>query len=262
MRFRLPAAALLIALTSPAQAEQPTVTRLSYAVYAAGLNVLNFEARVDLDPGAYRIDMRFRTAGMFGFLFPAQTDSYAHGTWDGVRPTPAAYVSRGTVRGKDRRVGLDFTGGQATVRELLPSAQDDDHLAVPPGATRDSMDTLSGLAFVIRSLARTGRCDGQARLFDGRRVLEVTSTTIGRETLAREDGTLFAGPATRCDLAGRVTAGFLKDDNEEERKRIHDSQAWLAEILPGHPPLPVRIIFETRFFGHATAYLTAASPAK
>ncbi len=261
MLFRLAAAATLLGFVHVARAEQATVTKLSYAVYAAGLNVLMFEARVDLDPAAYRIDLNFRTAGMFGFLFPAHSDSYAHGVWAGLRPVPVGYVSRGMGRGKERRSVIDFANGQPTVRTLIPEL-DEDHLAVPPGQARDSMDTLSGLAYIIRSVARTGRCDGQARLFDGRRVMELGSTTIGRETLARDDRSVFAGPALRCDLAGRVTAGFVKDDSAEERNRLHESQAWLAEVVPGHPPLPVRIVFETRYFGHATAYLTAASPAR
>lgn len=262
MLFRLTAAALLLTFTTVARAEQPTVTKLSYAVYAAGLNVLQFEARVDLDPAAYRIDVHFTTTGMFGFLFPAHSDSYAHGVWSGLRPVPAAYVSTGNTRGKDRRVAVDFSGGKVAVRDLMPLPQDDNHIAVPPGREQASMDTLSGLAYIIRSVASTGRCDGTARLFDGRRVMEATVTTAGREILPRDDRSAFAGATTRCDIAGRITAGFLKDDNEDERNRIHESQAWLAEILPGTPPLPVRIVFETRFFGHANAYLTAATSVK
>jgi len=41
---------------------------------------------------------------------------------------------------------------------------------------------------------------------------------------------------------------------------LHGS-AWLAPFLPGTPALPVRISFQTRWFGVATMYLTSAAPA-
>ena len=35
--------------------------------------------------------------------------------------------------------------------------------------------------------------------------------------------------------------------------------AWMAPVLPGAPSLPVRIAFQTRWFGWATMYLTGAT---
>ncbi len=266
MLLRLAVATLLLALTHPAVA-QPAATpdktgaQLSYAVYAAGLNVTNFEVKTAFSPAAYRINLSFSTAGMFSLFLPAHIDSFAQGTWSGTRPAPVRYASWGTVRGKLRRVTIDYRDTQPVLLELEPR-DDGDHLPVPPGQEQGGIDTLSGLAFLVRQIADTGNCDGEARLFDGRRVMQVVSRTAGRETLSAEGRSSFAGPALHCVLSGHLLAGFQRDDDAAERNRLHISEAWLAPVVPGHPPVPVRIIFEARFFGHATAYLTEAAALK
>jgi hypothetical protein len=41
---------------------------------------------------------------------------------------------------------------------------------------------------------------------------------------------------------------------------MHGS-AWLAPVVAGGPSLPVRMAFETRWFGDAIMYLTSIGPA-
>ena len=266
MLLRLAVATLILAASHPAGAQPAAVpdkagAQLAYGVYAAGLNVTNFEVKTAFSPEAYRINLSFSTAGMFSLFLPAHIDSFAQGTWVGLRPAPVRYASWGTVRGKLRRVTIDYQDGQPVLRELEPR-DDGDHEAVAPGQERDGIDTLSGLAYLVRQVADSGTCDGAARLFDGRRVMQVVARTVGREILSAEGRSSFAGPALHCVLSGHLIAGFQHDDSEAERRRVHISEAWLAPVVPGHPPVPVRIIFEARFFGHATAYLTEAAALK
>jgi hypothetical protein len=125
---------------------------------------------------------------------------------------------------------------------------------------RDTLDSLSAMAFLVRQVAQTGRCDGTVRIFDGRRVLETSSHTVGMEVVRPDYRSKFQGTALRCDMRARQLAGFQHDADEAEIRRIHISQAWLAPLVPGQPALPVRVVFETRFFGSATAYLTEFGP--
>jgi hypothetical protein len=68
----------------------------------------------------------------------------------------------------------------------------------------------------------------------------------------------FSGPTLRCDFEGRELAGFLIGEDDAEHHRPLHGSAWLAPLLPDAPPLPVRIAFQTRWFGWATMYLTGA----
>jgi hypothetical protein len=57
-----------------------------------------------------------------------------------------------------------------------------------------------------------------------------------------------------------MLAGFkFDDDRGRDSKPMHGS-AWLAPVVAGGPPLPVRMVFETRWFGDATMYMTAVGP--
>ena len=247
---------LLLGSVVPAAAQEHLAARMTYAVYAAGLNVMVIDVRAFLSPEDYRVELGYHTTGLFGLLKPTRIDSFAQGRWVGERPAPVRFATWGTVGGAVRRTTLDYPNGHPVVTTLDPP-DDGEHEAVP-AADRHGLDTLSAMADLVRQVARSGSCDGQLRLFDGRRVMDVTSHTVGMEQLAPDYRDAFSGPALRCDFAGRMLAGFPVDMGATGRARVHHSHAWLAQVVPGEPALPVRITFETRFFGEATAYLTQA----
>lgn len=259
MTLRRLALTLLILLPAAARAQE--TTQLSYAVYAAGLNVLLVDSKAEFGERDYRIDLSYRTAGLYGTFIPIRIDSFVQGRWDGGKPAPLRFASWGTARGKERRITLDYPGGQPAIRVLVP-ATEPDRDPVPAPQQRDTMDTLSAMAYLVRQVALTGRCDGTVRIFDGRRVLETESRTAGSEALQADFRSAFNGTALRCDMRARQLAGFQHDADEAEIRRIHLSHAWLAPLAPGKLALPVRVVFETRFFGNATAYLTQFGPAQ
>ena len=83
------------------------------------------------------------------------------------------------------------------------------------------------------------------------------SRTAGMQVLEATSRSVFQGPALRCDFEGRLLAGFPRDEDRARAGRPRSGTAWFAQLSPGGPSLPVRITFETRFFGHATMYLAA-----
>ena len=82
--------------------------------------------------------------------------------------------------------------------------------------------------------------------------LRVRDSAVLLEATGRSS---FAGPALRCDFTGRMLAGFLLGDDRERDRRPVRGSAWLAPVTSGGPRLPVRMTFETRWFGEATMYL-------
>lgn len=255
-------AALLLALSLPAhaRAQAPVPVHLTFAVYAAGLHVLSIDSDADLGPHSYRVDLSYRSVGLFGVLFPTEINSFVQGSWAGDAADPLRFASWGDLRGETRRTIIDYPSGQPSLTALQP-ATDPDRDPVPPAMQRDTIDTLSAMAMLIRHLADTGNCDGQTTIFDGRRVSRITAHTAGEERLTTDGRSSFQGEALRCDFQGLQLAGFVHNVSEAELHRPRYSTAWLAQVLPGEPALPVRVVFNTGFFGNATAYLTEASPA-
>jgi hypothetical protein len=237
---------------APARAADEVVA--SYDTYAAGLNVAEVEAGFVIGPWSYQMRLAYHTTGLAGLLFSGHQVSQVDGTWRANAPMPHSYAGEGVWRSRQRTTRIDYQDGRPLVRALAPP-NEDERETVPEALRANSIDTLSALVELVRRVADTGRCDSVARTYDGRRAVEIVATTAGEEVLAPTSRSSFSGPALRCDFAGRLLAGFLHtDDRACESKPLHGS-AWLARVVPGGAPLPVRMAFETRWFGDATMYL-------
>ncbi len=254
-----------------AQAAVATPVQATYEVRAAGLRIMEVEAVIDLDalraggpatrpragnaatqPRAYAIELRTTLRGVATALGAGGGVSRASGTWRGDLARPAAFESEGVWRGEPRRVRMDYPGGQPAVRQLVP-ADEDEREPVPEAARRDTLDSLSVLAQLMRNVADSNRCEGRAAVFDGRRRLDFTAVTEGVQALA-PSGESWAGEALRCRFEGNQVAGFLRDQALADR-RPQQGVAWLAVPRPGAPPIPVRLEVPSRWFGAITATL-------
>ncbi len=234
--------------------------QISFAGYVAGLNVINVQAGVQLRPGSYRLGLALQTAGMVGMVLHGNTRSLAEGTWNGAMASPARYLSAGTWLGNPRETQITYQAGEPHVDILQPPV-DIARDPVPASLQRGTIDGLSAISFLIATVAATGRCEGQTRTFDGRRVAEATAHTAGIEVLPEESRSTFKGPALRCDLDGQQLAGFPVDAGPDDmlRKPEHSS-VWFAVLQPGTIPVPVRALFEARKIGNVRLYITDYQP--
>jgi hypothetical protein len=253
--IRAVAVSLALLLPQLAQAQERAPVQLSFSVYAAGLNVLDIQSGVDLRDSGYRVDLSYRTVGLFGLLFHNEIHSNVQGMWAGSGLMPLRFSSWGTLRGQPRRTVIDYLRGQPVVRVLEPAAEADRD-PVPAGMQHDTIDALSAMVLMVRQVATTGNCDGHATTFDGQRLVDITSHTIGDEVLENDGRSAFSGLALRCDVEGRQLAGFLHDESDDSLHQVRHNTAWLARLVPGGPKLPVRVMFDTHYFGKGTAYLT------
>ena len=231
----------------------------SYGAYAAGAPIAEVEAGFSFSSVTYQMKLGYHTTGMVGFFFRGHQFDFVQGAWRGKDAVPSHFLGQGNWRGTDRLAEIDYQRGKPIVRVLEPpNAAEREH--VPDTLQANTIDTLSALAGLIRSVGDTGRCETTVRTYDGRRALEIQANTVGEEMLEPTSRSTFAGKALRCDFAGRMLAGFRFGGNgENDGKAMHGS-AWLAPITKGGPPLPVRMVFETRWFGDATMYLTGIGP--
>jgi hypothetical protein len=248
-------------LLGPAVAwSQPaTPVEAAYDIYARGLQVAELQAAFALGPANYKLQMTYHTTGLIGALFSGHQLSTVQGSWQGDRAAPRRFLGDGFWRGETRRTVIDYDHGHPLVREMIP-ANDEERDSVPPALQANTVDTLSALALLMRRVQDTGRCEAVVTTFDGRRLAEIAAHTAGEEILPPIGRSSFSGRALRCDFDGRQLGGFVRDIDQDTLRRPQHGSAWLAEIVPGAPRLPVRITFETRWFGPATMYLTKAAP--
>jgi len=134
--------------------------------------------------------------------------------------------------------------------------------AVTPEEARQSIDSLSAMALLVHRVQQNGRCDGTASLYDGRRLMRLTARTVGTELVPRSSRSPYYGNAERCDFEGLLIGGIEHDKEEASTRRPKRGSAWFAVAAPGMPPLPIRMDFETIWFGTASMYLTNLRPRK
>jgi uncharacterized protein DUF3108 len=231
-----------------------------YAVYAAGLTTARLEVRLDLAPASYQARLNYRTVGLFGALVPVDSNTLAQGLWRGSEVAPFHFAASGRYQGTNRLTVIDYANGAPVVRALVPD-NNTERQPIPPALERNSVDTLSALVLLVRRVQETRRCETHTVTFDGRRLIDVTARTAGVEPMRPSARSAYHGPALRCDFEGRQIGGFAYGDDAAETRRPRHGSAWLARVVPGAPAIPVRLVFETRWFGDATIHLTAARAA-
>jgi hypothetical protein len=251
----------LLALLLPGAvfAQAPVSLHATYETYAAGLHVAKVETGFSFGPRTYQMNLGYQTTGLAGLFVRGRQFDVVSGNWNGLSARPARFVGEGSWRGIDRLAEIDYQGGRPIIRQLVPP-NDLEREPVPDGLQANTVDTLSALAGLIRVVESTGRCETAARTYDGRRTIDVEAHTAGEEILEPAKGSNFAGNTLRCDFSGRMLAGFLFGDDRARDSRPMHGSAWLAPIAVGGPRLPVRMTFETRWFGDATMYLTDVGP--
>jgi hypothetical protein len=241
------------------QAPAATAMHASYETYAAGMKVADVAAGFSFGPWTYQMAFAYRTTGLVGFFFRGHEHDTASGAWKGDAAAPVTFLGQGLWRGLQREVRLAYQQGHPMVQALIPP-NDGEREDVPEAQRTNTIDSISALAQLVHVVAATGRCDTSVHTYDGRREVEITAHTAGEEQLAPTDRSSFAGKALRCDFEGRLIAGFKHDDDRTRAAKPMHGSAWLAPAGAGGMMLPVRLSFQTRWFGDATMYLTDVGP--
>jgi hypothetical protein len=257
LRCLLMALVVTLAAGPAARAAEDSRLTLAYTIYAAGLKVVQIDVRSDLNATGYGLALGFRTAGLYGAFFPGEIVTDVQGLWHDEGAAPLHLASHGIWRGAPYEALIDYLDDRPLVRRLEPPNAKE-RAPVPEARQAHTIDTLSALAVLVHRVARTGRCDGGATTYDGRRLTEISATTVGMEVLEPTGRSSFAGSALRCDFTGRQLDGFMFDEDPQTAGRPKHGSAWLAPVAPGGPAMPVRLRFETTWFGDATMYLDAA----
>ncbi|MBU8538358.1 DUF3108 domain-containing protein [Falsiroseomonas tokyonensis] len=256
MKISAPAVLSFLGALLAVESARAQPIRAVYDVYAAGMTVLQLEAVFDLSATGYRVETQLRTRGIASTIVPGQQVAQVVGAWQAGQARPSSYRSHGTWRGRERVVVLAWEAGNPVVQALVPPDEEEREV-VPADARRGTIDALSALALLSRTVAGSGGCQGQAPVFDGRRRSDFASQG-GALEIIRPWGEAWHGQALRCSFIGRQVAGFLRDQPRGEAARPQQGTAWMAAPFPGAPPIPVRIEMPSRWFGTATAVLLRA----
>jgi len=247
--------AIWLLIPVPAPAQDAIDVHASYDLYAAGFHVRRYGCRARHRPARLRRPARLPHHRLVSLFHHGHQLNTVFGTWQADRPQPEQFQSVGVWEGEDKVTLMDYLHGQPLVRKTDPAAGPGTRAGAvvvaaelggfaqraglhdPPG---DRYRTLRRLAPPVRR---------QPRQRDH-------AHTAGEENLLPNSRSIYSGKALRCDFVGQMLAGFQYQDNTAYDHRPLHGSAWLAAVVPGAPPVPVQMQFDTRWFGEATMYLT------
>lgn len=243
------AAALLVPASSMA-AMPPLV--LQYDVYTAGLPALSLRLDIHLSDDRYRIVADMETRGLAGFLFAWRYRGVAEGRIEQGSLRPAQYHAISDTGGTVKVATLAYAPDGGVLATAEP-AKEERRDPVPAELTRGSVDILTAVLSVTRTMDRTGRCDGSVPVYDGRRRYDLVFADGGADRASA----MAVSAVRRCQATMRRLAGFLRTlspwDDGDEARAAAISVATLRDDLPA---LPVRLDLATPV-GMARAELTS-----
>lgn len=229
-----------VLLAGPAAAEP---WHASYIFTVAGVTVM--EARVDLDMGGpgtpYVIETRTWARGLATLFFRGEQFSRSEGIWRGPVPSPRLHRSSGNWRGSPRRTVLEYGPGSTPRIVTLDPVEDLPRTPIPPEALPGTLDALSAMLQLARQVRETGRCEAQARIFDGRRLTQLDLTT---DPVRQPEG----GGQPSCVIESRMLAGIPLERPEDARP-MRSVVHFGNPVAPGAPLLPIRIELASRWWG-------------
>ncbi len=242
---------------SPDGQEASGVIRLTYVAYGRGFHVLNVEADLRLTPAGYSVVLHDYSVGLLSLMVHTNLTSTATGLFVAGGVQPLHFESTGFSRGAHRTAVLDYADGNPAVRVLTPPEPGRE--PVNRDTTGGSIDTLSAMADMVHAIQQTGHCNGSAVIFDGLRLTRVSARTEGEQEVPPSGLSPYGGRALRCDFTSLLIGGIPRHDVEDGKlPQPKHGSAWVAQVLPGQPALPVRVMFENAQLGMITLYLTKA----
>jgi len=247
--------AMLVFAACPVHAEP---LQLRYALYAGGLRAIDFSVQLEHETDLYTIDFDAQSSGFLARLVTFSMVARSAGKTSGARVQPQEF--RTFTAWEDnplRRVKLLYQPDGQVEAAVEPPPEDDERDPVPVSETLGTLDPLSGLLSLLGSLQGGNDCKAEIPVFDGRRRYDLVSEGLEVRTLEASSYAPYAGPALRCQVALKRSAGFWKDKKRQDRL-FDDVSVYIAALSPGGRKLPVRLEADNAVFA-IRAHLIEAS---
>jgi len=243
-------------LAAPAAADERIA--LSYTLVHAGFSVLSADIELRLEPAAYAVTGTYQTEGAISWLFPWKSVARTEGVIVEGKISPKLHRMDGEMRGRRRTVDLVYADGVLQRATVEPVREERTRTEVPEALRRVSIDPASAVIAAVHSVMRSGRCgaSGVLPVFDGRRRYDLEFRDAGQAVLDRTSHSPYAGTAMACDYIHRKVAGFTQEEAENQ-VQVRTGRVYLAQIVPGAPPAPVRGEIEHEY-GTTYVYLQSA----
>lgn len=240
--------AILLGSLAPAAARAENLT-LSYLVAWGHLTLAEAEVSYRQSGSRYRLAGNGRTLGALGLLFPWHGKAETEGVIKAGARQPLVHQQEGTWKRNTRWARVAWHGAAPPKTEAQPPSDLEKVTPVPKVSTIGTSDPFTVLLSVLDRLAATGRCETEAKIWDGRRRYNLSVTHLGAENLIADRPWTYQGEAVRCALDYERIGGFWREPpnwRDPDAKASDRRMIWVAETAPDRWVL-VRAEMETLY---------------
>lgn len=237
---------------------------LQYNVYAGGLKALNATFNLDLDKEAYDLELKVKTEGFLGALFPWKGDYSTSGRSKKGHLVPNLHTASSAWREKSSVTEMSFDPkGRVLKTTMQNGGKTTVNRDIDPLLSADAVDMLTGALMMLQNTRNTAQCKGTFPVFDGKRRFNITLKDDGSEKLPKSKYSSFSGEALRCTLKVEPVAGFKPKDQKRgwmavqnhTETRNKPPTLWLARVSSKGPVVPVRMEIASEY-GSVVAHLS------
>jgi hypothetical protein len=255
-RITIAAAAWMLA-AAPASASGDGTLSLDYEAYFGGFHVVSARTTISRAGAEYEVQGEARARGLLDWYAGWKGRAVSEGVLgDGLTVSPEVHRNEGEWRGSTRRNSLTFLpDGSVDVEQESPP--DPNKLTpIPEESIPGTVDPISAIMALARTMEVAGDCTGTIPVYDGRRRYDLSVTQGDSRVFEPNDYTIFSGEAVACVVDFERIGGFRVEQSKYQQT-ARDRIVWVGRPLDGVPPIPVRIEVETDY-GTLLVHLTAA----
>lgn len=243
--------------------------QLVFEVYAGGIHAV--QAHLDMDlrkKNRYSIILDAHTRGFLGSLVPWEGTFESHGRASKDTFKVEKHQSTTTWRGEDDiKEYLYNRDGSFKSLHIKEGEKPREKKDVKAEVTNQTTDVLTATLKVLEAYNKTGKCEGKAEVFDGKRRFEQAFMHQKNVTLTSSKYNIFEGDAAECTVQvtpingewSKKPRGWLSIQ-EQGRERGTMPTVWIGKLSEGGPAIPVKIRVKTAYgtlFMHLAEYKSA-----
>ena len=251
--------AVFAAPVAMAAQSKATSLQLTYQVEWGGVDVATTTADWVFGEDTFELVATSQTVGLTGSFRTYRGRTELTGRIEDGRYVPHRLSISGVSKRRTREAHTSWaprTGISATQRE--PELDLKKVFPLSAEHIDGAIDPFSAMLNALDRVARTGSCEGSARVYDGLRTSELTLYDFGLETVESDRPFAYGGQVVVCGMTGTPTGGHQRKSRwRKKQPKPEDLLIFVAEVRPDLF-LPVRMQASS-FLGTVTARLVMPS---
>ena len=193
---------------------------IRYDVYAAGVHALQSDLTLDLQgKERYSATLKAKTYGLLGKLAPWEGTFESYG-WQAALYKPKLHQSSSTWRSEKEIKKYSYRkDGSFESFTVQDHGKKESVRKVDDTLTQGTSDVLTATLNTMRHITKTGKCDGETDVFDGKRRFKLIFVQTNEVELEASRWNVYSGPAVECTAEVKPIAGCLLYTSPSPRDR-------------------------------------------